>query len=108
MDSREAEYANVMVSRYREVESILLDLPAWVLSVHLCPLRRRRICPGGTIVIASGAEHRRLSIPKLNRFAGVGVYYGSKQACNEVTKNSIHIKVEMERIARGDLNEAYV
>jgi len=71
-------------------------------------LRRRRICPGGTIVIASGAEHRRLSIPKLNRFAGVGVYYGSKQACNEVTKNSIHIKVEMERIARGDLNEAYV
>jgi hypothetical protein len=39
------------------------------LSVHLCPLRRRRICQGGTIVIASGAEHRRLSIPKLNRFA---------------------------------------
>jgi multidrug resistance protein MdtO len=27
-DSREAEYANTMVSRYREVESILLDLPA--------------------------------------------------------------------------------
>ena len=26
-DSREAEYANIMVSRYREVESILLDLP---------------------------------------------------------------------------------
>ena len=59
---------------------------------------------GGTVVIASGAEHRRLSIPKLNRFAGVGVYYGSKQSCNEVTKNLIDIKVEMERIARGDLN----
>jgi multidrug resistance protein MdtO len=27
-DSREAEYVNIMVSRYREVESILLDLPA--------------------------------------------------------------------------------
>ena len=26
-DSREAEYANIMVSRYREVESIFLDLP---------------------------------------------------------------------------------
>jgi len=27
-DSREAEYANTMVSRYKEVESILLDFPA--------------------------------------------------------------------------------
>jgi thioredoxin reductase (NADPH) len=30
---------------------------------------------GRTVVIASGAEYRRLSIPNLNQFEGVGVYY---------------------------------
>ena len=30
---------------------------------------------GRTVVIASGAEYRRLSLPNLNQFEGVGVYY---------------------------------
>lgn len=30
---------------------------------------------GRTVVIASGAEYRKLSIPNLNLFEGVGVYY---------------------------------
>jgi hypothetical protein len=33
---------------------------------------------------------------------------GPKQACNEVPKNLIDIKLEIVRIARGDINEAYV
>jgi hypothetical protein len=33
---------------------------------------------------------------------------GPKQTCNEVTKNLIDIKAEMEGIARGDINEAHV
>jgi hypothetical protein len=30
-----------------------------------------------------------------------------KTNCNEVTKNLIDIKVKMERITRGHINEAY-
>jgi thioredoxin reductase (NADPH) len=35
------------------------------------------IALGHTVIIASGVEYRRLSLPNLTRFEGVGVYYGA-------------------------------
>jgi thioredoxin reductase (NADPH) len=35
------------------------------------------IALGHTVIIASGVEYRRLGLPNLSRFEGVGVYYGA-------------------------------
>jgi len=41
---------------------------------------------GRTVIIATGAEYRRLSIENLSQFEGAGVYYGATfieaQLCN--------------------------
>ena len=34
---------------------------------------------GRTIIVAAGAQYRRLNLPKLAQFEGVGVYYGATQ-----------------------------
>ncbi|MBV8841995.1 MAG: FAD-dependent oxidoreductase [Bryobacterales bacterium] len=34
---------------------------------------------GRTLIVASGAEYRKLALPNLSRFEGVGVYYGATQ-----------------------------
>ena len=34
---------------------------------------------GRTVIVASGAQYRKLDLPKLARFEGVGVYYGATQ-----------------------------
>lgn len=37
----------------------------------------RQSVPGRTVIIASGAQYRRLNLDNLSKFEGVGVYYGA-------------------------------
>lgn len=65
----------------------------------------RDIGLGGEL-IGRQADRRRGNRRELRLYRGFPSV--PKQSCNEVTKNLIDIKVETERIARGDINEAYV
>ncbi len=42
--------------------------------------------PGKTVVIATGARYRKLSVDNLERFEGVGVYYGATQIESQVCR----------------------
>jgi thioredoxin reductase (NADPH) len=42
---------------------------------------------GRSIILAAGAQYRKLALPKLARFEGVGVYYGATQIEAQVCRN---------------------
>jgi thioredoxin reductase (NADPH) len=42
---------------------------------------------GRTIIVAAGAQYRRLNLPKLAQFEGVGVYYGATQVEAQICGN---------------------
>jgi thioredoxin reductase (NADPH) len=42
---------------------------------------------GRTVIVASGAQYRRLDLPNLAHFEGVGVYYGATKVESELCRN---------------------
>ena len=42
--------------------------------------RTARRATGRTVVIATGAQYRRLDVPRLDEFEGGGIYYAATQA----------------------------
>jgi thioredoxin reductase (NADPH) len=63
-----------------------LAVPAAAASLNSTPGRHElelsngEVATGRTIVIATGARYRRLDVPRLDEFEGVGVYYAATQA----------------------------
>jgi thioredoxin reductase (NADPH) len=47
---------------------------------HEIKLSNGDVATGRTVVIATGAQYRRLDVPRLNEFEGGGVYYAATQA----------------------------
>jgi len=47
---------------------------------HEIKLSNGEVATGRTVVIASGAQYRRLDVPRLDEFEGGGVYYAATQA----------------------------
>jgi thioredoxin reductase (NADPH) len=47
---------------------------------HEIALSSGAVATGRTVVIATGAQYRRLSVPRFEEFEGVGVYYAATQA----------------------------
>jgi thioredoxin reductase (NADPH) len=47
---------------------------------HAITLSNDEVVTGRTVVIATGAQYRRLDVPRLEDFEGVGVYYAATQA----------------------------
>jgi thioredoxin reductase (NADPH) len=50
------------------------------LGRHEIKLSNGDVATGRTVVIASGAQYRRLDVPRLDEFEGGGVYYAATQA----------------------------
>ena len=44
------------------------------------PARRRRVVNGRTVIVATGAQYRKLDVPEFERYEGVGIYYAATQA----------------------------
>jgi thioredoxin reductase (NADPH) len=40
-----------------------------------------------SIIVAAGAQYRKLDLPKLDKFEGVGIYYGATQVEAEICRN---------------------
>jgi thioredoxin reductase (NADPH) len=63
-----------------------LTLPASAIGLtslgdrHEVRLSNGEVAAGRTLVIATGAQYRRLDVPRLEEFEGVGVYYAATQA----------------------------
>ena len=49
-------------------------------SHHSVQLASGEVVNGRTVMVASGAQYRKLDVPDLERFEGVGVYYAATQA----------------------------
>jgi len=47
---------------------------------HEVRLSNGEVATGRTVVIATGAQYRRLDVPRLEEFEGVGVYYAATEA----------------------------
>jgi thioredoxin reductase (NADPH) len=47
---------------------------------HELALSNGEVATGRSVVIATGAQYRRLDVPRLEEFEGVGVYYAATQA----------------------------
>ena len=47
---------------------------------HVIALSNGEVATGRTVVIATGAQYRRLDVPRLDEFEGIGVYYAATQA----------------------------
>jgi thioredoxin reductase (NADPH) len=63
-----------------------LSVPAAAVSLKSTPGRHEielsngEVATGRTVVIATGAQYRRLDVPRLEEFEGVGVYYAATQS----------------------------
>jgi thioredoxin reductase (NADPH) len=63
-----------------------LAVPAAAVELHSGPGRHEvrlsngEAAAGRTVVIATGAQYRRLDVPRLEEFEGVGVYYAATEA----------------------------
>jgi thioredoxin reductase (NADPH) len=63
-----------------------LNVPAAAVALESTPghheikLSNGEMATGRTVVIASGAQYRRLDVERLDEFEGVGVYYAATQA----------------------------
>ena len=66
----QAEKFGAQVAVARTVDGVTCDSQPFIIRCTGAESAR-----GRTVVIASGAEYRRLSLPNLNQFEGVGVYY---------------------------------
>lgn len=55
------------------------------LKAYTIEIDKRERVPARTVIIATGAEYRKLPLPNINDFEGVGIYYGAtfieSQAC---------------------------
>ena len=40
-----------------------------------------------SIIVAAGAQYRRLNLPNLSQFEGVGIYYGATQVESQLCQN---------------------
>jgi thioredoxin reductase (NADPH) len=47
---------------------------------HEIKLSNNEVATGRTVVVATGAQYRRLDVPRLDQFEGAGVYYAATQA----------------------------
>jgi thioredoxin reductase (NADPH) len=54
---------------------------------HEIHLSTGEVATGRTVVVATGAQYRRLGVPRLEEFEGGGVYYAATQAEAQVCEN---------------------
>jgi thioredoxin reductase (NADPH) len=47
--------------------------------VHTIELSDQSVVSGRTVIVATGAQYRRLDLPELDRYEGLGVYYAATQ-----------------------------
>jgi thioredoxin reductase (NADPH) len=55
---------------------------------HEIQLSTGQVATGRTVVVATGAQYRRLEVPRLEEFEGGGVYYAATQAEAQLCENS--------------------
>jgi thioredoxin reductase (NADPH) len=55
---------------------------------HEIHLSTGQVATGRTVVVATGAQYRRLEVPRLEDFEGGGVYYAATQAEAQLCENS--------------------